>query len=52
MLVPLAVAVPCEAPEAMATEVAVPPPSDKVIGVALLPYTTVALEPPATGAPK
>ncbi|MNM92912.1 hypothetical protein D3C81_1052650 [compost metagenome] len=51
MLVPLAVAVPCEAPEATATEVAPPPPRFRVIGLALLPNATVALTAPAVGAP-
>src|SRR5450830_680079 len=51
MLVPLAVAVPCEAPEATATDVAAPPLRLRVIGLGPLPYGTVALTLPATGAP-
>ena len=49
MLVPLAVAVPCDAADATATEVAAPPLRTRVIGLALLPYATVALTAPATG---
>ncbi|OEZ89317.1 hypothetical protein JAB6_01310 [Janthinobacterium sp. HH104] len=49
MLVPLAVAVPCDAADATATEVAAPPLKTRVIGLALLLYATVALTAPATG---
>ena len=49
MLMPLAVAVPCEAADATATDTAAPPLRFKVIVWALLPYATVALTAPATG---
>ncbi|CAM3255417.1 M56 family peptidase [Janthinobacterium lividum] len=49
MLVPLTVAVPWPAAEATATDVAAPPLRFRVIGLALLPYATVALTAPATG---
>ena len=49
MLVPLAVAVPCAAADATATDTAAPPLRFKVIVWALLPYATVALTLPATG---
>ncbi|MNN21340.1 hypothetical protein D3C81_1346570 [compost metagenome] len=48
---PLDVAAPWLAADATATEVAAPPLRFSVIGLALLPYATVALTLPATGAP-
>ncbi|KKO61038.1 hypothetical protein VM94_04808 [Janthinobacterium sp. KBS0711] len=50
ILLPLAVAVPWPAAEATATDVAAPPLRFRVIGLALLPYATVALTAAATGA--